>query len=46
MALPIDERVVLIVGLTAAVIVIVIAVRVMTGRRWRNRIPLVDKPES
>lgn len=43
MALPVEARVVLIVGLTVAVIALVIAVRVMTGRRWRNRIPGIDK---
>jgi len=44
--MPIDQRVILIVGLTAAVIVIVIAARVLTGRKWRNRLPLIDKPNS
>jgi len=39
-----DQKVVLIVGLTAIVIVVVIAVRVLTGRKRRNRLPLVDKP--
>ena len=46
MTLPIDQRVVLIVGLTVAVIVVVIAVRVLTGRKWRNRLPFVDKPNN
>jgi hypothetical protein len=36
MALPIDERVIIIVGLTAAVIVVVVIVRVLTGRPWSN----------
>jgi hypothetical protein len=32
----IDERIVLIVGLTVIVIIAVIAVRVLTGRKWHN----------
>ena len=36
MALPIDERAILIVGLTVIVIVVVMAVRVATGRRATN----------
>ena len=44
--LPIDQRVILIVGLTVAVIFIVIAARVLTGRKWRNRLPLIDKPNN
>jgi hypothetical protein len=36
MALPIDERVIIIVGLTAAVIVAVVVVRVLTGRLASN----------
>ncbi len=36
MGLPIDERVILIVGLTIIVIVVVMAVRVATGRRATN----------
>jgi len=36
MALPIDQRVILIVGLTLAVIVAVVVVRVLTGRPWSN----------
>jgi hypothetical protein len=46
MSLPIDQRVVLIVGLTVAVIFTVIAVRVATGRRWRNRLPFIDKSNN
>ena len=36
MALPIDQRVILIVGITAIIIVVVIVVRVLTGRPWSN----------
>jgi len=36
MALPIDQRVIVIVGITAVIIVIVIVVRVLTGRKWSN----------
>jgi len=36
MALPIDQRALLIVGLTAIVIVVVVVVRVLTGRPASN----------
>lgn len=36
MALPIDQRIILIVGLTVIVIVVVMIVRVATGRRATN----------
>ncbi len=36
MALPIDERIIIIVGLTLAVIIAVIIVRVLSGRPWSN----------
>ncbi|MDG6928270.1 MAG: hypothetical protein JRN10_09010 [Nitrososphaerota archaeon] len=46
MALPVDEKVALIVGITAVIIVIVITVRVMTGRKWRNSLPGIDRAVS
>lgn len=42
----IDQRIVLIVGLTVIVIAAVIAARVLTGRKWRNRLPWIDKPDD
>jgi len=46
MALPIDQRVILIVGLTLIVIVVVIVLRVLTGRKWRNRLTPIDNPNN
>jgi len=36
MALPVDQRIILIVGLTVIVIVVVVLVRVLTGRPATN----------
>ena len=39
MALPIDQRVILIVGITIVIIIVVIVARVLTGRPWSNISP-------